>query len=247
MTLQPLLAYLPWQAREMAVRAIAPLAIALGVGGIPLYAFLNSQELVDLANNSTQADTVRAIYGGVTPLAITLGAFLFMSSGIAMDRDKQYVRFYFSQQVNPVNFYLQRFVLGLLIFPAVFVIVPVGVELFLTDVHVLGALAAFAICLVLVGGLTVLASALTNRDGLALIISYMFIRVLQQMAAQDLLSEWMSTLVRGLPPILTMGDLSTALVGGSAVQGTDVIHVVGYGLGLLFAGLLVMRRAPLVR
>lgn len=231
----------------MAVRGLAPLAILLVVGGLPTYAFLDGQDVVDLANNSMQADTVKAIYQGVASLAITLGAFLFMSSSVALDRDKQHVRFFFSRQVNPVNYYLQRFVVGMLLFLALFAIVPGAIELFLTDVNVLGSIGAFAISLVLVGGLTVLAAALTNRDGLALILSFVIIRTLQQLSTQDLLPDWMEPVVRGLPPIETMTQLSKAFVEGNTFQTTDLIHVVGYGLGLLAAGLIVMRRSALVR
>ncbi len=231
----------------MAVRGLAPLAILLVVGGIPTYAFLNGQDVVDLANNSTQADTVKAIYQSVASLAITLGAFLFMSSSVALDRDKQHVRFFFSRQVNPVNYYLQRFVVGMLLFLALFGIVPGAIELFMTDVNVLGSIGAFAISLVLIGGLTVLAAALTNRDGLALILSFVIIRTLQQLSTQDLLPDWMEPVARGLPPIETMAQLSKALVEGNTFQTTDLIHVVGYGLGLLVAGLIVMRRSALVR
>jgi hypothetical protein len=247
MTLRPLLAYLPWQLRDMAVRGLAPLAIMLVVAGIPTFAFLRGQDIVDLVNNARQAEFVVQVYQSVATLAITLGAFLFMSSSVAMDRDKQHVRFFFAQQVSPVNFYLQRFAVGMLVFVAIFALAPLAVDVFLTDVHVWGSLAAYAISLVLVGGLTVLAASLTNRDGLALILSFLTIRTLQQLAAQDLLASWLKPIARGLPPIETMAQLSRALVEGNTVQGTDVIHVVGYGIGLLVAGLLVMRRAPLVR
>lgn len=247
MTLRPLFAYLPWQLRDMAVRGLAPLAIMLVVGGIPTFAFLRGQDIVDLVNNERQAAFVVSVFESVAGLAITLGAFLFMSSSVALDRDKQHVRFFFAQQVNPVNFYLQRFVVGMLVFLALFALAPLSVELLLTDVNVWGSLAAFALSMLLVGGLTVLAAALTNRDGLALILSFIIIRTLQQLSAQDLLAAWLKPIVRGLPPIETMSQLSRALVEGNAVQATDVIHVVGYGLGLLAAGLLVMRRAPLVR
>jgi len=247
MTLRPLLAYLPWQARDMAIRGLAPLAVLLVVGGIPTFAFLKNQEVVDLANNAQQADFVRAIFQSVGALAITLGGFLFMSSSVAMDRDKQHVRFFFSHQVNPVNYYLQRYAVGMVIFLALFGLAGGAVELFMTDVHFWGSIAAFAVTLVLVGGLTVLAASLTNRDGLALILSFLIIRTLQQLSAQDLVAAWMKPVVRGMPPIETMAQLSKAFIEGNTVQGTDVVHVLGYGLGMLVAGLLVMRRAPMVR
>jgi hypothetical protein len=234
-------------ARDLAVRGLAPLAIVLAVGGIPIFAFLRRQDVVDFANNPRQAEFVVAVLSSVVGLAITLGAFLFMSSSVALDRDKQHVRFYFARQVSPVAFYLLRFTLGMLVFLAIFAIAPLAVELFLVDVNVLGMLAAFAITLILVGGLTVLAGSLTNKDGLALILAFLVIRTLQQLALQDLLAEWLKPIVRGLPPIETMSAASRALIEGNPVQGTDIIHIVGYGLGMLAAGLLVMRRSPLVR
>ena len=247
MTLRPLLAYLPWQARDMAVRGLAPLAIMLAVGGIPVFAFLRSQEVVDLANDAMQADFVRNVYQSVAALAITLGALLFMTSSVALDRDKQHVRFFFSHQVNPASYYLQRFVVGMGVFLTIFALAPGGIELFLTDVNVVGSLAAFAVTLVLVGGMTVLAASLTNRDGIALILAFVVIRTLQQLAAQDLLAQWMRPIVRGLPPIETMTVISRALIEGNTLQSNDVIHVLGYGPGLLAAGLVVMHRGPLVR
>lgn len=248
MTLKPLLAYLPWQARDLAVRGSAPLGILLALGGLPIAAFLYQQGVVDLANDPRQAEFVRAVYQGVAPLTITLGAFLFMTSSLAMDRDKQHVRFLFSHQVNPVSYYLQRFVLGMLVFLALFSLGPLALEFLLGgDVQVLGTLAGYAISLVLIGGMTVLASSLTNRDGVLLILLYILVRSLQQLTAQDLLPDWMTPLVRGMPPLGTMSELTTALVQGNAVQTTDVVHVLGYGLGMLIAGLLVVRRAPLVR
>lgn len=247
MTLRPLLAYLPWQARDMAIRGLAPLAIMLAIGGIPVFAFLRSQEVVDLANDAMQADFVKNVYQGVASLAIPLGALLFMTSSVALDRDKQHVRFFFSHQVNPARYYLQRFIVGLVVFLAIFALAPGVIELFLTDVNVLGSLAAFAVTLLLVGGMTVLAASLTNRDGLALILSFVIIRTLQQLAAQDLLAQWMRPIVRGLPPIETMSVISQALVEGRTLVPNDVIHVLGYGLGLLAAGLFVMHRGPLVR
>jgi hypothetical protein len=157
------------------------------------------------------------------------------------------VRFFFSHQVNPARYYLQRFLVGLVVFLAIFALAPGGIELFLTDVNVLGSLAAFAVTLLLVGGMTVLAASLTNRDGLAVILSFVIIRTLQQLAAQDLLAQWLRPIVRGLPPIETMSVISQALVEGRTLVPNDVIHVLGYGLGLLAAGLFVMHRGPLVR
>lgn len=247
MTLRPLIAYLPWLARDLAVRALAPLFVLLILGGLPLYAMLSSQEVVDLANNAQQADAVRQMVSGIAPLGIALAGFLISTQGVALDRDRQHVRFLFSHQVAPWTFYLGRLVLGILVFNAVFAVAPLIVEFALLDIRVFGMLAALTLQLVLVGSLGVLCASLTHRDGLALVLSYFVIRTFQQLSASDVLVDWADPIVRGLPPLETLNSLVRAFIVGTDFQWTDVVHVVGYGLGLLIAGLLVIRRAPLVR
>lgn len=247
MTLRPLLAYVPWHARDVFPRALVPLAVFAIVGGLPVFGYLRNQEIIDLANNASQADFVRAMFREVLPLAITLGAFLFMTQSVALDRDKQHTRFFFAHQVQPDAFYLQRFLVGLAVFLACFAPIPLVMNVLLPDLPVLGAFGALAIALVLVGGLTVLAGSLTRRDGLALILTFIIVRTLQQLSQADVLADWADPIARGMPPIQTMAELQRAFLAGGAFQWTDVVHVIGYGLGLLAAGLLVVRRAPLVR
>lgn len=247
MTLRPLIAYFPWLARDLAVRALAPLLVVLVLGGLPIYGMLNQQEVVDLANNAQQADMVRQVFNGIAPLAIALGGFLMMTQSIALDRDRQHVRFFFSHQVSPASFYLGRFLLAMVVFNAVFAVAPLVVEFALVDINVLGTLAAFSLQLLLVGSLGVLCASLTHKDGLALVLSYFVMRTLQQLSAQDVLADWADPIVKGLPPFETLNGLVRALIAGTDFQWTDVTHVVAYAIGLLIAGLLVIRRAPLVR
>jgi hypothetical protein len=247
MTLRPLIAYVPWLARDLAVRALAPLFVLLILGGLPLYAMLSTQEVVDLANNTQQADAVRQMLWSIAPLAIALAGFLISTQGVALDRDRQHVRFLFSHQVAPWTYYLGRFLLGIVVFNAVFAIAPLIVEIALLDIRVLGTLAALTLQLILVGSLGVLCASLTHKDGLALVLSYFVIRTLQQLSASDVLADWADPIVKGLPPFETLNGLVRALMMGTDFQWTQVIHVAGYGIGLLIAGLLVIRRAPLVR
>jgi hypothetical protein len=247
MTLRPFIAYLPWLARDLAVRALAPLLVVVILGGLPIYGMLSSQEVVDLANNAQQAEMVRQVFNGIAPLAIALGGFLMMTQSVALDRDRQHVRFFFSHQVSPTTFYLGRFLLALVVFNAVFAVAPLIVEFALVDINVLGTLAAFSLQMVLVGSLGVLCASLTHKDGLALVLSYFVIRTLQQLSVQDVLANWADPIVKGLPPFEMLNGLVRTLMAGTEVQWTEVVYVVGYGIGLLIAGLLVIRRAPLVR
>ena len=87
----------------------------------------------------------------------------------------------------------------------------------------------------------------TQKDGLLLILSYMGTQLLQQLARQEVLYEWLRPIVRGLPPIESLSTVVKTLLDGASWPVTDMIHVGGYGIGMLVAGLLVIRRAPLVR
>jgi hypothetical protein len=247
MTLRPLIAYLPWLTRDLAVRALAPLLVLVILGGLPIYAMLSSQEVVDLANNAQQADAVRQVFNGIMPLGIALAGFLMMTQSIALDRDRQHARFFFSHQVSPEAFYLARFATALVVFNAIFAVGPMVVEFALVDINVLGALSGLSLQLLLVGSLGVLCASLTHRDGLALVLSYFVIRTLQQLSTADALADWADPIAKGLPPLEKLNMLVNSFIRGIDFQWSDVMHVVGYSIGLLILGLFIVRRAPLVR
>lgn len=247
MTLSTLRAYAPWQLRELVPRAFVSVAMFIVFAGIPVYATMHSQRNNPDFNPDALGRILKMVYVGVTPLCFTLGAFLFMTRSIAEDRERNYVRFVFSHPVAPVPYYLNRFVIGLGLFTLCFLPVPLVVRYLGADVPLLGTIVAMLATLVLIGGLTTLCAALTAKDGLALILVYMGTQMLQELSAQDILYEWMQPIVRGLPPIEPLKLVVKSLVEGASWPVTDLVHVFGYGIGLLVAGLLVIRRAPLVR
>jgi hypothetical protein len=247
MTLRVLRAYAPWQLRDLLPRAVVPAAICVVLGGLPVYATVHAQRGTPAADPVALRNILTLAYVGVVPLALTIGAFLFMIRSIAQDRERQYVRFLFSHAVAPASFYLSRYVVGLVTFLLCFLPVPLLVRQLGADVPVLGSLVAMVAALTLIGGLATLCAALWTRDGLAVVLVSLITQSLQRLGAQDVLSDWLQPIVRGLPPIDTLGSVVDALVRGGAWPTTDLIHVIGYGLGLLVAGLLLVRRAPLVR
>lgn len=247
MTLRQLRDYAPWQLRELLPRAFVPMAMFAVFAGIPVYAMWHAERNNPGFAAEALPNILRAAYSGVVPLCLTLGSFLLMTRSIAEDRERQYVRFLFSHPVPPAPLYLMRFLLGIGLFVLCFLPVPLLVRHFGGDVPVLGTVMAMLLTLVLVGGLTTLCAALTQKDGLMLILAYMGTQLLQQLSAADVLYEWLKPIVRGLPPIGSLSTVVKTLLDGAAWPVTDMIHVGGYGLGLLVAGLLVIRRAPLVR
>lgn len=247
MTLRPLLAYAPWQARDAAVRALAPLFVVLAVAGLPLYAFMSSQELTDLTSDPRATEVALQVYDSAVSLAMLIGAFLLMGNSAALDRDKLHVRFLFAHPVAPEAFYLQRFLVSLVVSTAIFTVVPLGYSWLAVPVPVVGTMQAYLLIQVLIGSLAALCGAVTARDGFVLIITYISTSILQQLDRVDQLAPWLSTLSKGLPPLGAMERSADALIAGTAVVSNELMLVAGYALGLLVAALVIVKRAPLVR
>lgn len=248
MTLQALRDYVPWQIRDILPRAFVPMALFIVFGGIPILGMLSvSDPGAPQPGSAEFREFLRAAYIGVAPLCMTLGAFLFMTQGPAVDRERQFVRFLFAHPVAPAQFYLQRFIVGLLLFLVCFLPVPLVLRAYGANIPIVGTIVAMTASLVLIGGLTTLCAALVNKDGLLLIVVYVLTQALQRLAATDVLWDWVQPIVRGLPPVESLGLVVKSLLQATDWPVTDLVHVIGYGLGLLVAGLLVIRRAPLAR
>ncbi len=247
MTLRALRSYVPWQALDLLPRALAPLALFAVFAGIPIAAMLKSAGKPMGVDPENQAAFIKAVYISMAPLCMTLGAFLFMTAGLAVDRERQHLRFYFAHPVSPVAYYLQRFLVGLVISAVCFLPIPYTMRALGGDVPVIGTVVALLATLVLIGGLAMLCAAITNKDGLALILAYVGTQAVQQLPTSGILVDVMRPIGRVLPPLAELDALRKMLLESSRVPWTDLILVFGYGIGLLVAALFVIRRAALVR
>lgn len=246
MTLRALTAYAPWHFRDVVTRALVPMAFFSVFGGLPIAASFYARPKTG-ATPEQVAQFVQMVYVNVAPLCILLGAFLSMTQGISADREKQHVRFVFAHPVAPALFYLQRFVITVFTYALFFVPVPLALRAMGATVPLLESAVAMGTAVILIGGLTTLLAALTNRDGIVLILTWVLTQTLQQLASQGSIAEWVRPVVRGLPPAGSLNEALQSLLMAGEWPVTDLVHINGYGLGLLIAGLLVLRRAPLVR
>ncbi len=240
------LAYVPWHVRDLFVRALVPLVFALLFGGLPLLARSKSVGPASLSDPELLS-FLRSLYVNLGPICVLLGSFLFMTNSIAPDRQRQHVRFQFAHPVSPPLHYLTRFITGLLLYIAIFAPLPLLLSLLGVDIAVVKSLVAIAATLVLIGGLSALCAALTEKEGLLLIAVFMVSQMLQELEAQDMLSDTVAGIARGLPPIRGLSFVTQQLFTAQAWPTNDMLHVFGYGLGMLAAALLIVRRAPLVR
>jgi len=247
MTLRPLLAYLPWQARDCAPRAVVPVIIFAALAGLPLWGLKRSSPGLDFRDGGGAQVAALETYATVLGLAILLGALILMNQTVAVDRDRQHVRFLFAHQVAPWHFYLQRFLVSALLFTAASALMPIGFSALITDVEIFPALKIAAMYAVLVGGLGTLAAASTHRDGLIIILVLAGASLLQQLEAVSRLPAWLAWVAVSLPPFHLAGEIRHAWLRGSEVATGDLVHVLAYGAGMLAAALLIITRAPLVR
>lgn len=247
MTLQPLLAYLPWQLREAAARAVGPVIIFAVLGGLPLWGMVAGNPEFDLANPQVQA-IAQQMFQGNASLCIVIGGLLLMTRTVAQDRERQHVRILFAHPVPPALFYLQRYLLGLLCFLVLFVSVPLVYSWLAAPVPVLGTIKAAALLGALIGALGLLCAAITQKDGLVLLALLLISTTLHELRTSDVLPRWAELVTWALPPIGFGTDLVSLLLRDAPLpDGNELMLVGGYTVGMLAAALFIIRRAPLVR
>lgn len=244
--LAPLFAYLPWHARDALGRALAPLAIAAGVIGIPVWSFIGNSDRTSVAD-PRGAEMAMQIYGGGVPLTLSIGAIIMMNQVVALDRDKQHYRFLLAHPVAAWEYYLQRFIVGLVLFVLAVSLVPLTFGALVLDVPVVALMKAAALEALLVGALATLCGALMSKDGLGLIGVILVSKILQDLEKVDQLASWLEPIARGLPPIALQGQIRGQLLSGAAVASGDLLHVIAYGVGMLAVALFLVKRLPLAR
>lgn len=243
----PLPAYAPWQAWYALPRAATALGLFLALGGMPLYGMANRFGLDAIRQAGDAQNMAMLLYAEMSTLAMTLGAIVMVSGLAAQDRERQYFRFLFPHPVVPWQYYLQQFVISLLMFTAAMALIPLGFGAIFVDVPVLPIVQSSLMYGLVFGSLALMCSALLNRDGLIFIGVLILTISLQQAEASGSLPAWLGAIANALPPLVVAADVRTLWIGGDAASTGAIVHVLAYSLGLLAAALFVIRRAPLAR
>lgn len=244
--LAPLLAYLPWHARDAWLRALTPVLIAGGVIGIPVYSFIGASDSVSVADRRG-IELAMNVYDGGIPLALTLGAIILMNQVIALDRDKQYFRFTMAHPIAAWEFYLQRFLVGLVLFVAASAVIPLVFSALVVKVTVIGMIKSAALQGLLLGALAMLCGALVSKDGLALIVTYVVAQILQDLRKAEVLVSWLVPVAQSLPPVRLASSLRGDWLRGVPVESSDLLFVVSYSVAMIAAALFLVKRLPLAR
>ncbi|MHB1298277.1 MAG: ABC transporter permease [Gemmatimonadaceae bacterium] len=242
----PLAAYARWQLRDSLPRLATPLVIFLSIGMLPLWALARQSGGFAAMRVEGQAQEMALVaYNSTLTLAMTLGAVLLATGVVALDRERQHFRFLFSHPVVPWQYYLQRFVVGAVMFSLVMALIPLGFSALVADVPVLPVITSSLMYALLYGSLATLCGALLNKDGILFIGVILIAGVLQQ--SKPMLPEWVGAVANSLPPIHVTGIVRAAWLAGRSADTGDLVLVGLYSLGLLAAALVLIRRAPLAR
>ena len=244
--LAPLFAYIPWHARDAILRALTPVFLALAVIGIPIYAFLGASDKLS-ASDPGGADIAMNIYNSGIPLALVLGGIILMNQVVALDREKQHFRFTLAHPVAAWEFYLQRFIVALLLFVAASALIPIVFTALVLPVSVLGLVKAAALYGLLLGALAMLCGALFSKDGLVLIITFAVSSTMQDLRKADVLASWLKPVANSLPPVQLLAELRQSWLDGVPVESSDVLFVISYGVGMLAVALYLVKRLPFAR
>lgn len=247
MMLRPLLAYAPWQLREVAVRALSPALIFAVLAFFPLMVASKASGGMG-GDPAGQQQLGVEIFRSIGGLSVLIGGLLVMNGSIATDRDKQHLRFLFAHPVSPIAFYVQRFVVATAAIVGVFTVVPVVYSALVVEVPVFGAAQAMLLACVLYGAIAMFAGAVTAKDGALVIGIFLVASVLQQVAVHPNAPDWVVTGAALLPPVDAVSEHTRRFLG-SPPRGTPM-PLWGIGLwaaGLVTASLALIRRTPMVR
>ncbi|HVT40879.1 MAG TPA: hypothetical protein VHE78_17700 [Gemmatimonadaceae bacterium] len=244
-----LLAYLPYKLGDYLLqRAAVAVVMVLLVAGFPLYGTLHGNP--DFFATPQGPLLAGQLFTNVVALFLPLGAFLGGAGIISTDRHLGHVRFLFSKPVNVVAYYVQTYVLHGIAFVALFGIITWGYGAVTVHQPVAGAMAAAALTFVLVGGLGFLLGTLTRLDGLLVALVYIVSLTLQQVVAMpgpSQLPAWAVQIARVLPPAYDLDRLRDHLYTMQSLDTAQLWHVLGYGFGAFFLGLVALRKLPLSR
>ena len=235
----PVLWYARWQLRDHLMASGRIVGLAALVIGILLWRLrVNSPEAVQGA-----AAAMTGFLGSLSwPLII-----LATSGMISTDRVDGYNRALFSAPVSPMWYYLQRWLLGGLVVGTLPLMLAVALQLSLgTWVDPWPFTAVHVLLYLLLGGLVFCWSAFGRRDWAIALSLYLVEGALHsaQMNAFPL-PDIFYQVNRLLPPFHLVDFGVVTNPGVVLPAGTQWVHFIGYGLGLMGIGLLLLRFRPM--
>lgn len=230
--------YLPLQLRDVAVGPFALFAAVSAMLVLVAWRILSKRPEI-------MSSPEIFVQGTLT--VVQTVAVLFGAGGVAgVDIQRGFYRAWFSKPITPWYFYLQRWLLGGAAVLTIPLMLGGGIALAFDGGSgvTLGLMGNLALAYLLIGSMVLLAGNFLERDWLiAFLVAFAQARLHQMLEIFERMGETVHPAViwtdRLLPPFHLV-DPSTTMLSGN-----DLVHVVGYGAGMLVAALLLLRHRPL--
>jgi hypothetical protein len=227
--------YLPWLARDVASTAGILFVVVAVIVCVVIWRVM-------LAGQQGMMPSTAQIQGTAFNQVMLVMSLIAAGGMVSGDLHGGYYRAYFSKPMATWWYYLQRWLLGgvaVLFTPLVF-----GTGLQLVLGQGLGITAQLMINLaigyLLIGGAVFLLSVLTRRDWLLVFIIATAQKIIAGLVQSGLpISKVLKASWQALPPFHLIRP------GQPVLQGTELVHVVAYGLTMVVVALVLLRVRPL--
>lgn len=231
--------YARWQLRDHLMGSGRIIALAGLVIGVLLWRL--------------RVDNPEAVQGAAAAMTGFLGSLswplviLATSGMISTDRVEGFNRALFSAPVSPVWYYFQRWLIGGLVVGTLPLVLAVAMQVALgTWVDPWPFTAVHLLLYLLLGGLVFCWSAFGRRDWAIALSLYLAEGAVHSAQQQQFpLPEIFFQVNRFLPPFHLVDFGVVTQPGVILPSGTGWVHFIGYGAGLVAAGLLVLRLRPM--
>lgn len=240
--------YALWQLRDYVttVAGAGSLLIPFMTGVFPLLIMTYMSEGVG-ANPGQITAAANSAFDTLVATTATLGALLSVAGLVSSDRHPGLARFLFSKPVGVPRYYLQAWLVRGAALAFIMLILAQTVHQVVATVPWLAALGAVAIAWVLLGGVGLLFSVLTSRDGWALVGVYLIVNVFDAMHKAAPEAQWPGPVLAILPPMHKLEGIRHSLLRHTPVDQGDLWHVLLFGAACVALAMYLVRRMALVR
>lgn len=237
-----ILRYLPWLAYDVLRQRLGTfLVLATAMSYVILIPF--AAELgPGWAEGDAGAARVRLLVTKAFELVAPLGAVLYGNQLVSDERLSGAVRFLFARRLSPPAYYLARWVAAGLALLASVLAIALLLALVLPAVRPGTVLLMTAVAYLLFGGVLFLSSTLLAADWIGLVL------VVGPTLALNAAFERSVTWTRVIADLMPAWDVASCVVraaDGAAPFAGSCVAALGWGIGCLAAGLLVVRRRRL--
>ncbi len=232
--------YVRWIAEDIFVWPFRMMLVVCVIIDVLVWRFANGSQTIR-GPGRVPVDMPHGLQMIVWGTGLTVVTLMTIGGIVGTDLERGYYRAWFSKPMSPMWFYLQRFIAGGIAVLLLPLVLGAGLALALHGNMGLSAdlMTQVALGYLLVGGATLLASIFTSRGWLLVFLLAFMQNTLAGFDQLNTLPAWLLSVHAVLPPFqLVRASLA-------APHGSELSHVLGYGLGMVAVSLALLRFRPL--